>query len=184
MITLIAAIGLSGEIGKDNQLLWKNSDDMRHFQTYTMGKHVIMGRKTYDSIGRALPGRTNLVLTSGTAPHGTLAADSMASLLSMLPTDSESVVIGGGKVYAQFMSMADKLVISHIDSNFDADAHFPTIDHNFWVVNNTVAHDGFTIKEYVRNAMGRNYDGGGRGIQLDQQHYLQSTQPYSHTHIG
>lgn len=157
MITLIAAVGKNNEIGLDNQLLWKISEDMRHFKEYTMGKTIVMGRKTFESIGsKPLPGRKCVVVTS---------RDLMGSLCIVVKTVNEAmslsqyypeiVVIGGQAIYEQTIEYATKLLVTHVDAEFNADTFFPKIDLSVWKVNSSVDsnNDQYNYKfvEYIRN---------------------------------
>jgi len=129
VITLVAAVARDGAIGRDNALLWHIPEDMARFKALTVGKPVIMGRKTWDSIPakfRPLPGRRNLVVSrSTTALPG---AEVFASLDAALAacTEPEVSVIGGGEIYALALPLADKLALTEVDASFpDADRHFP-----------------------------------------------------------
>ena len=129
IISIIAAIGKNLELGKDNKLLWYIPDDMKRFKMLTMGHPVIMGRTTYQSIGRPLPGRINIILTrdnSYKAP-GCIVAYSLEEALTIAreTDDKEVFIIGGGKVYEQAMNIADKLYLTIVEGKFDADTYFP-----------------------------------------------------------
>jgi dihydrofolate reductase len=156
MITLIAAIGRNGELGFDNKMLWNIPEDMKHFKAYTMGKVVVMGRKTFASIGsKVLPGRKCIVISSQDL-HGTaVVAKTVDSALSVDYCYPELVVIGGASVYAQTIDRADKLVITHVDAEFTADTYFPVIDPARWVINSSTEGSNETYKyrfvEYIRN---------------------------------
>lgn len=131
-IILVAAFGVNREIGKDNALPWKIPAEMAHFRRTTMGKTILMGSKTALSIGKVLPGRKNLVLTTkGKAPFaGQIAVDSIETALKHTDGD-ELLIIGGQSLYEQFMPLADELIISHIDVEVPgADAFFPAIDED------------------------------------------------------
>ncbi len=156
MITLIAAIGRNREMGFKNQLLCHIPNDMAHFKSYTWGKVVIMGYKTFESIGKPLPGRKNIVVTHNHHLLGkAVEAHSIESALSIEHCYPELVVIGGETIYNQTMSSAAKLLITQIDADFEADAFFPVIDSTVWKINNIV--DGgsepynYKFIEYVRN---------------------------------
>ena len=138
MITLIAAIGKNRELGYKNQLLWKISEDMKHFREYTTGKVVIMGRNTFASIGRVLPGRKCIVVTSKGVAGLAIVAKDVESALSVDHCYPELVVIGGAQIYAQTIDLADKLVITHVDAEFEADTYFPQIDLARWKLITTV----------------------------------------------
>lgn len=134
---LIAALDRRGAIGRDNALLWHLPDDLKRFKALTLGRPVLMGRKTAESIGRALPGRRNLVLTrSGRAPFdGMEAVDSLDAALARAAADGAEAlgVIGGGEIYALALPRADALYLTHVDTTVaDADAFFPPWDERAW----------------------------------------------------
>lgn len=153
MITLIAAMGLHNEIGCENKLLWDIPEDMKHFKEYTMGKVVVMGRKTFDSIGRALPGRKNVIVTSRNIPN-ILCVDSVEKILSIEHCYSELVIIGGETVYTQMMPHAHKLVITYVDDTFTADAFFPNIKLTEWQESSKIDCNNekynYSFVEYIR----------------------------------
>src|SRR5574344_657234 len=135
MITLIAAIGERGEIGYKNELLWHIPLDLAHFKQYTLGKTVVMGRKTFDSIGkRPLPGRRNIVITGGgyDTVAGLITTPNVESALMFEHECDELVIIGGSSVYAQTIGMADRLVITHVPGTYTADTYFPVIGESLW----------------------------------------------------
>lgn len=141
MISIIVAIGKNNEIGKKNELLWNLPADMKHFKEITSGHTVIMGQKTFESIGRPLPNRRNIILTLDRnfknegveivhSPEEAIKlANSYTKDESILQAqDKEIFVIGGGQIYKLFMEKADKLYITHVDASFpDADTFFPEI---------------------------------------------------------
>jgi len=156
MITLIAAIGRHNEIGFENKLLWNIPEDMKHFKSYTMGKVVVMGRKTFASIGnKSLPGRKCIVVSTQDLHGLAVRAKSVEAALSVDYCYPELVVIGGASVYNQAMTFAKKLVITHVDAEFTADTFFPKIDPNVWVINNSTEGSNGTYNyrfvEYLRN---------------------------------
>ena len=156
MITLIAAIGRNNEIGFENKLLWNIPEDMKHFKAYTMGKVLIMGRKTFASIGnKSLPGRKCIVISTHDLFGAAVRAKDVDSALSIDYCYPEIVVIGGASVYRQTIDRADKLVITHIDADFRADTFFPPIDLTKWRINSTIdgSNETYNYKfvEYVRN---------------------------------
>ena len=139
MITLIAAIGRNNEIGYRNKLLWNIPEDMAHFKSYTMGKTLVMGINTFASIGsKPLPGRKCIVI-SHTKYNGSSAihAGSIAEALSVEHCFPEMVVIGGASIYNQTIALADKLVITHVNADFNADTFFPNIDLSKWMINSS-----------------------------------------------
>ena len=133
MISIIVAIAENGVIGDKNALLWNIKEDMRRFRTTTTGHPVIMGRKTYESIGRPLPKRTNVVITRGDAEfEGCLVAHSLEEAVAMFPTDEEIFIIGGAQIYAQAMAMADRLYLTVVHRNYEGDTSLPAIDYTEW----------------------------------------------------
>lgn len=115
-------------IGKNNQMPWHLPADLKHFKATTLGHPVIMGRKTYESIGKALPGRKNIVISSRQeyALNDAIVVHSCESALKVAATESERVmVIGGGKIYESFLAQADELHLTFIDLDVDGDTHFP-----------------------------------------------------------
>lgn len=159
MITLIAAIGRNREIGLNNQLLCKIPSDLKHFKAYTTGKPIIMGRNTFSSLGNnPLPGRRNIVVSSRpVALSNIIHAYSLEEALSIEESYDELVVIGGASIYDQTISLADKLVITHIDSEFIADSFFPEINPLMWdmsVIDYNVDNGySYSICEYRRKSI-------------------------------
>ena len=151
MISIIVAIGKNNEIGKKNALLWSLPADMKHFRETTSGHPVIMGQKTFESIGRPLPNRRNIVLTQDKKfkPEGVELVYSLEELDSLIKKTSkpeeELFVIGGGMIYKLFIEKADKLYITHVDASFpDADTFFPEIIPIVW---NEISHEEHTKDE-------------------------------------
>ena len=133
MISIIVAIAENGVIGDNNALLWNIKEDMRRFRTTTTGHPVIMGRKTYESIGRPLPKRTNVVITrSDTTFEGCEVAHSLEEAVAMFPADEEVFIIGGAQIYKQALPLADKLYLTVVHRNYDGDTSFPEIDYSEW----------------------------------------------------
>ena len=140
MISLIAAIGKNNELGKKNALLWNLPADMKHFRETTSGHTVIMGQKTFESIGRPLPNRRNIVLTQdkNLKIAGVEIVYSPEEVENLLDKDTENFVIGGGMIYKLFIDKADRLYITHVDASFpDADTFFPEIIPVVW---NEISH--------------------------------------------
>lgn len=126
-LILIAAVARNGAIGKDNALLWRLADDLQRFKQLTMGCPVLMGRKTFDSIGRALPGRRNIVITRNpqwSAPQ-VQTAHSLDQALELVAQEPRVFMIGGAELYAQSLPRADELLLTEVDADFAADAFFP-----------------------------------------------------------
>lgn len=128
-IELIAAAARNGVIGGGNRLLWRIPEDFAFFKKTTFGSPVLMGRKTWESIGRALPGRLNIVITRRqiSVPKGVLVVRSLSQAIGAAGNAKRIFVIGGGEIYRQAMPLADKIWLTHIDHDFDGDTWFPTI---------------------------------------------------------
>lgn len=134
-IAMIAAIGKRNEIGLDNKLLWDIKEDMDWFKAKTKNKVIIMGRKTYESIGKPLKGRINVVLTRDRDynPHpDVLIRYDIFSILMEFRNELELMVIGGENVYRQFLPHANRLYLTEVNQEFDADAYFPEFDREQW----------------------------------------------------
>jgi dihydrofolate reductase len=139
-IVLVAAIGENSVIGRDGQLPWHLRSDMQHFRRVTMNRPLIMGRKTHESIGKVLPGRTNIVLTRDLAlvARGAVLATSLDAALGFARSDAakrgvdEIMVIGGSDIFAATMGMAERLEITHVHLAPEGDAYFPEIDPEVW----------------------------------------------------
>ena len=127
MISIIVAIARNGVIGNGNALIWRIAEDLRRFKALTTGHPVIMGRKTYESIGRPLPNRTNVVVTrrKDYRPEGCLVAGSLEQAVGLFDPSEEIFIIGGAQIYAQAMPMADRLYLTEIDSDYEGDTRFP-----------------------------------------------------------
>ena len=139
-LVLVAAVADNGVIGRDNALPFRQSSDLKRFKALTMGKPVLMGRKTFLSIGKALPGRTNIVVSRepGFAAAGVVAAGDLDLALGTARGDAlrrgadEIVVIGGADIFSRLMPLADRLEITHVHARPDGDTHFPPIDASQW----------------------------------------------------
>lgn len=134
MISMIVAIAENRAIGKDNKLLWNLPADLQYFKRMTMGKPILMGRKTYESIGRPLPGRVNVVLSSDTnySPEGVTVVHSIADALSVAAEFEEIVIIGGASFYQQMLPLTERLYITQVHQAFEADTFFPEINDLEW----------------------------------------------------
>ena len=132
MIRLIVAYDRNRGIGKDNQLVWKQSADLKRFKDITSGKTVVMGRKTFDSIGKPLPNRNNIVLTR---TKFEIPGVNVITDIEQI-TDKEYFVIGGSEIYNLFLNRADEIYVTIIDCEIDADCWFPKIDMDIWNIQN------------------------------------------------
>lgn len=164
-IVLVAAIGDNSVIGREGQLPWRLKSDLQHFRKLTLNRPVIMGRKTQESIGKLLEGRTNIVLTRDLSlvARGAVLATSLDAALGYARTDAakrgvdEIMVIGGGDIFAATMPIADRLEITYVHASPEGDALFPPIDPEVW---EEVSHEDhfagpdddadFTLATYVR----------------------------------
>ncbi|WP_199101609.1 dihydrofolate reductase [Aquitalea sp. ASV11] len=151
VLTLVAAKARNGVIGINNTLPWHLPEDLKHFKAVTLGKPVLMGRKTYDSIGRPLPGRRNIVITrqSDWQADGVEVAHSLEQALEMADGVAEVCLIGGADLYRQAMALADALRLTEIDADFDGDACFPEVSTADW---QEVARSSFTSDKGLQYA--------------------------------
>ena len=135
---IIVAISDNNAIGKDNALLWHISEDLRFFRRTTLGSPVIMGRKTFESIGRALPGRVNIVISRGfSTGEDVEVASSLSDAFAIAESTNleKCFVMGGGQIYAQALEVADRMIVTHVHTVIeDADTFFPPIDPQVWTV--------------------------------------------------
>ena len=137
MISIIVAVSEDWGIGKDNELLWHISEDLKRFKKLTTGNTIIMGKKTWESLPRRpLPGRKNIVLTDNPKEtfEGAVTGYSIEDGLSKCDKNEEIFIIGGGSIYRQFMPLADRLYITHVHKKAPADIYFPEIDLKIWEV--------------------------------------------------
>ncbi len=135
IISLIAAVSRNGVIGIRNSLPWHLPADLRYFKQLTLGHAIVMGRKTFDSIGRPLPGRTNIVISRVASPAapGTETANSIDAAIAMCDGQNELFFIGGGEIFQQVMERAQRLYLTEIDADIaDGDAWFPEFDKTSW----------------------------------------------------
>lgn len=135
MINLIAAVGEKYELGKDNKLIWDLPNDLKFFKETTLNKVIVMGRKTFESIGRPLPKRTNVVITNNTEFNydNVIVYNNLDNLLNDFK-DEEIFIIGGSSIYNQFINVADKIYLTEIESSCsDADSFFPTFDKTKYI---------------------------------------------------
>lgn len=133
MISIIVAVSANGVIGDNNSLLWHISEDLRNFKRITSGHPVIMGRKTFESLGRPLPNRTNVVVSrTATAIDGCRVAASLDEAIAMFSADEEAFIIGGAQIYAQALDAADKIYITRVGRDYEGDTSFPEWDATRW----------------------------------------------------
>ncbi len=133
-VYLVAAVAANGVIGADGKLPWRLPEDLKHFKALTLGHPVIMGRKTWESLGKALPGRENIVVTraAGYDAPGASVASSLDGALALCAGEPTVFVIGGGELYAEALPVADGLVLTEIQRDYAGDARFPPYDRAAW----------------------------------------------------
>lgn len=143
MISIIAAIARNGVIGGNNNMPWHIGEDLKHFKAITSGHPVVMGRKTFESLGKALPNRRNIVITrnAGYEAPGAETTTSLENALSLFGPDEEVFIIGGGEIYRQAMNSADRMYLTHIDADYDGDTRFPEIETEDWEITFSEKHD-------------------------------------------
>ena len=156
-ITLVVAIDAQRGIGVDNKLPWHLPEDLAHFKRVTLGHPIIMGRKTFDSIGRPLPKRRNIVVTRNRdwRHEGVDSAASLADAIALVG-DEPASIIGGAQVFTEVMPIADRMIVTHIDGVYRCDTFFPEIDAATWTVTAREDHRsadgiGFSFVTYERN---------------------------------
>lgn len=154
-VALIVAIASNGVIGKDNALPWHIPEDLKWFKRNTLGKPIIMGRKTWDSIGRPLPGRPNIVVTRqpGWRAEGVHAVHSLDEGLtlaeSLAPDAAELMVIGGSALFAEALPLCARFYMTEVKRAYDGDVRFPEIEHRNWREVTREAHDGDPAYDFV-----------------------------------
>lgn len=164
-VAMIAAVGANGVIGADGQIPWRLPTDFAHFKRTTLGKPLVMGRKTFESIGKPLPGRTNIVVTrqQDYAPDGVRVAANLAAALELAQAVAaadgaqEVLIGGGGEIYREAMPLVQRLYVTHVEASPDGDAYFPAIEPSIWEVETVLdvqrterdSH-AFTVKVYRR----------------------------------
>ena len=144
MTTIVVAMGEKNEIGVDNKLLWHLPKDLKHFKELTSGYPIIMGRKTYESIGKALPNRTNIVVSrkKNWFQEGILIVGSIKEAVKFAKKIDDNIfIIGGGNIYEQTIEIADRLEVTLVKAQLDADTFFPKIDTKIWKLTEDVFHE-------------------------------------------
>ena len=136
MITIIAAIGLNNELGKDNDLIWHLPADLKRFKKVTSGHAIIMGRNTFESIGKPLPNRRSIIITRNTSykKEGCDVVHSLEEAINLIKDQKNAFIIGGAQIYKEAIEkqLVDQLDITKVHQNFEADVFFPTIDQSVW----------------------------------------------------
>ena len=161
LISIIVAVAENGAIGKDNQLLWRLPDDLKRFKALTLGHPIIMGRKTFDSIGKPLPGRTSIVITRNTdfQHEGVIVVHNIADALKEARklNSEEAFIIGGGELYKLTQPIADKLYITEVETSIDGDTFFQIDNPDDWTETERTVHQAdekhffaFNFVDYVK----------------------------------
>jgi dihydrofolate reductase len=134
LVSLIVAMAQNGVIGRANGLPWRLPEDLKRFKAFTLGKHVLMGRKTFESIGRPLPGRANLVLTRDRSwfADGVVAVHTLEQALAQVSPDGELVAIGGAEIYRLVLPFARRIYLTHVHADVPGDTFFPDFDPTQW----------------------------------------------------
>ncbi len=159
MITIIAATAQNNALGKDNKLIWHLSDDLKRFKSLTLDGFIIMGRKTFESLPGILPRRKHIVITRNPEfqQEGIMVVQSLEQALDVVPSDKVAFVVGGGEIYAQTINFADKIELTRVHHDFEADTFFPEIDLTKWELVSSEFHSkdekhqyDFTFETYLR----------------------------------
>ena len=149
MLSIIVAVAKNNVIGKDNKLIWHLPEDLKRFKKITSGKNIIMGRKTFESLGRILPNRKHIILSNDMEMNiddeSVVVLDDISKLKNYVDSEEENFVIGGATIYKLLMPMCDKLYITHIDEEFVGDVYFPEIDLSVW--KKEIVEDGITNED-------------------------------------
>ncbi len=159
MITIIAAAGKNNELGKNNDLVWHLSDDFKRFKKLTTGHHIIMGRKTFESFPKPLPNRVHVVITRNKSyhPEGAVVVHSISEALEIAKDDEQPFIIGGGEIYKLGLDVADKIELTRVHEEFEADTFFPEIPKEDWKLNDEELHEkderhkySFTYQTFIK----------------------------------
>jgi dihydrofolate reductase len=133
ILSIIVAIAKNHAIGKDNKLLWHLPNDLKHFKDTTSGHTVIMGRKTFDSVGKPLPKRRNIVITrQAISIEGCEVVDSLQAAVALCKAEDEVFIVGGAEIYRQAIPLTDRIYLTIIDHDFEGDTFFPELNPDEW----------------------------------------------------
>ena len=147
IISIIAAMDRNRLIGNNNELPWHLPADFAHFKAVTMGKPILMGRKTYESIGKPLPGRTNIVMSrQGFQAEGIVSVSSICEATALTINDDEVMLIGGSSIYESMVDVVDRMYLTYVDGEFSGDAWFPDFSAEDWEVSEDI-----TVKADEKN---------------------------------
>ncbi|RZK44166.1 MAG: dihydrofolate reductase [Pedobacter sp.] len=150
-ISIVVAISENNAIGKNNELLWHLPADLKHFKNITTGHTIIMGRKTFDSIGKPLPNRKNIVITRNTdlKVEGIDFVNSLEEALKLCGSDEESFIIGGAEIYKQALPLTSRIYLTKVHENFEADTFFPEIPEHLWKEIESITHEADDKNKYT-----------------------------------
>ncbi len=153
MITLIAALTADRVIGKDGKIPWHFPEDLRNFKRLTTGNTVVMGRRTYESIGRPLPQRNNVVVsTTLPSQEGLTVCSSLEEALQTAQSlEREIFIIGGATLYQATLPLADRMILSHVKGTYEGDTYFPEYNHSDWSVTNVESFPEFEVVTYEKS---------------------------------
>lgn len=134
ILSIIAAVSENNIIGSNNNLVWNLPADLKRFKQITSGHYIIMGRKTYESVGKPLPNRTNIIITTDKTykAEGCLVFNTIGEATDYAKTQDEVFILGGGNIYKQTINIADKMYITRIHESFEGDTYFPIIEKSVW----------------------------------------------------
>ena len=158
---MIAAAAENNALGKDNEMVWHLPDDFKRFKQLTTGHHIIMGRKTFESFPKPLPNRTHIIITRQKEyhPENCIVVGSMEEAIEKAPTNEDVFIIGGGEIYNLGLPFSDKIELTKVHADFEADAFFPEIDSEKWVLENEEFHPkdekhnfDFTFQTFIRKS--------------------------------
>ena len=149
-VSLIVAMSENHMIGRDGDLPWHLGRDLKRFKSLTMGHSIVMGRKTYESIGRPLPGRTNVLITSDRQykTEGVVVAHSLDHALELVSADDEAFIVGGATVYRQSLPFIHRLYVTLVHANIEGDVGFPQLDWKKWILQEEVTFDADEKNDY------------------------------------
>ncbi|MEO0058715.1 MAG: hypothetical protein RLZZ312_362 [Bacteroidota bacterium] len=152
MIILIAAIAKNNALGKDNKIIWHLPNDFKRFKKITTGHYIVMGRKTFESFPKPLLNRTHIVISrqKNYEPEGCIVVNSLEKAIDTCPKDEDVFIIGGAQIYSLALPICDKLELTKVNANFDADAFFPEVNLDEWqlVANEFHAKDENHLHEF------------------------------------
>ena len=151
LISVVVAASTNNVIGARGELPWRLADDLKHFKAITMGKPIIMGRLTWESIGRPLPGRQNIVMSrqSSFAADGCDVVTTPAAALTAAGAADEVMIIGGGRIYDMFLPKARRLYLTRVQADIDGDTFFPSVDVADWQLLSSEPHAADAVNEYA-----------------------------------